>query len=234
MINKRRKNESVSSALIQMGKHFVFSEDTKTCDFYIEVIKKHISKKYSVGINSVNIIRPDPKKSYNTIGLVKRAIEIVKKKVAIGDKPDHVWIFFDKDDFPDHDFKSAIDTTLKLNTMINGKKNNTYHPCDKDGIAWHACFSNRCFELWYLLHFDYVTSKVAKRDDYIKRINNHLEENGVSYAKEDNNSLEKIWDAGGSTKKAIKYAEKLFEENNINEPSTKVYEFAKFFNPYLN
>lgn|GEM_PF-5295270 len=62
MISGRRKRESVSKELIQMGRHFVFSEDTKTREHYIREIKKRISNKYHVGINDVEIIEPDPKK----------------------------------------------------------------------------------------------------------------------------------------------------------------------------
>ena len=234
MISGRRKRESVSKELIQMGRHFVFSEDTKTREHYIREIKKRISNKYHVGINDVEIIEPDPKKSYNTIGLVERAIKIVSDRVKSGDVTDHVWIFFDKDDFPWDDYKKAIEKTLSLNTIKNGAKNNTYHPCDKKGIAWHACFSNRNFELWYLLHFNCFESKISKRDDYIKRLNEKLQTTGSNYKKGDSTTLERIWKAGGSTEKAIKYAKKLYKANDKQEPSTKVYEFAEFFYPYLD
>jgi hypothetical protein len=81
----------------------------------------------------------------NTIGVVDKALEL---KNANPDKYDSVWAVFDKDDFPAENFNQAI---------INAKNNGI-------NVAW----SNEAFELWYLLHFDYIDGKLSRKDYEIK------------------------------------------------------------------
>lgn len=78
----------------------------------------------------------------NTIGLVKYAIRQRDESIR---KYDRVWAVFDKDDFPNKSFNGAI--KVASNNNIN--------------CAW----TNEAFELWFLLHFQYVNTGM-NRDDY--------------------------------------------------------------------
>ena len=82
----------------------------------------------------------------NTIRLVKYAINESKRNDY-----DQVWCVFDKDSFPKDNFNNAVQLA----------QNNDF------GIA----YSNESFELWYILHFEFLNSQIT-RDQYIKKLNN--------------------------------------------------------------
>ena len=82
----------------------------------------------------------------NTIRLVKYAINESKRNDY-----DQVWCVFDKDSFPKDNFNNAVQLA----------QNNDF------GIA----YSNESFELWYILHYEYLNSQIT-RDQYIKKLNN--------------------------------------------------------------
>ena len=63
---------------------------------------------------------------------------------------DHVWCVFDRDDVPADDFNTAVALARK------------------EGMG--AAYSNEAFELWYLLHFQYVDTGISRRD-YIAKLN---------------------------------------------------------------
>lgn len=73
-----------------------------------------------------------------TKGVVEKAIELKNKN-----NYDRVWAVFDKDEFPAKDFNEAI---------LMGQNNGIE-------IAW----SNEAFELWYLYHFQNVTTGVSRK-----------------------------------------------------------------------
>ena len=93
---------------------------------------------------------------YNTVKLVKRAIELSKQK-----NYDQVWCVFDKDDFNDDDFNSAIKIAEKNNF----------------GVA----YSNQSFEYWLILHFNDHQGDKMHRDDYNNKINELLKPFKVTY-----------------------------------------------------
>ncbi len=78
----------------------------------------------------------------NTVGLVEYAIN---QRDLVCRKFDRVWVVFDKDDFPDDNFNGAL---------IKANSNNI-------NCAW----SNEAFELWFLLHFQFVNN-CMKRGAY--------------------------------------------------------------------
>ena len=59
---------------------------------------------------------------------------------------DHVWLVYDKDDFPASDFDAM---ERKCNELSDGSR------------TFHALWSNPCFELWPLLHFRYTTAHMS-------------------------------------------------------------------------
>ncbi|MFS9332423.1 RloB family protein [Streptococcus mitis] len=81
----------------------------------------------------------------NTIRLVEYAMKESEKNDY-----DQVWCVFDKDSFPNHNFNKAVQLAQ-----------------NKDfGIA----YSNESFELWYILHFEFLNSQIT-RNQYIQKLN---------------------------------------------------------------
>ncbi|MFM9837298.1 MAG: RloB family protein [Cyclobacteriaceae bacterium] len=78
----------------------------------------------------------------NTLSLVDRAIKIRDASIR---NYDRVWAVFDRDDFPEESFNNAIYKAL--------------------GNGIHCAWSNQAFELWFLLHFQYVNVAMT-RDAY--------------------------------------------------------------------
>lgn len=93
---------------------------------------------------------------YNTVSLVNRALALAQQG-----NYDQVWCVFDKDDFNDNDFNSAIQ---------KAEANNF-------GVA----YSNQAFEYWLLLHFNDHQGGGMHRDSYNDKINEHLKPFEVIY-----------------------------------------------------
>ena len=69
-----------------------------------------------------------------TLALVQKAINIKEQERQRGRTYNQNWVVFDKDDFPENDFNSAI-----LSARQNG---------------FEVAYSNQAFEFWFLLHFN--------------------------------------------------------------------------------
>jgi len=93
---------------------------------------------------------------YNTISLVNRALVLAQQG-----NYDQVWCVFDKDDFNNNDFNSAIQIAETNNF----------------GVA----YSNQSFEYWLILHFNDHQGGGMHRDSYNEKINEHLKPFKVIY-----------------------------------------------------
>lgn len=93
---------------------------------------------------------------YNTLSLVKRAVQLSREK-----EYEQVWCVFDKDDFDNNDFNNAV---------LIAESNNF-------GIA----YSNQAFEYWLILHFDDHQGGGMDRKDYNAKINSHLKPFNLYY-----------------------------------------------------
>ena len=91
----------------------------------------------------------------NTLSLVERTEQIAETHASNGVTYDEVWCVFDKDDFGDDVFNSAI----KRVASLNGSR----------AEDWSSAWSNQSFELWYVLHFDYLQSDLH-RSQYVDRL----------------------------------------------------------------
>ena len=221
---------SLPTELINFGRHLVYTEGTKTEPFYIESIKKEISNKYNCNPNHISIITAGDGTSYNTISLVNFAKKDIENRLRKKEIIDHVWIFFDKDEFPISDFNNA---DKMINEMNNSEKeNNDGFKYNKNTeISWHSCFSNEAFELWLCLYFNLYNSALS-RDNYIRILDQNLSKNGP-YSKTLKNIHQLLTKSGGNINNAIKYAKKLFNNNKLSNPSTSIYLFAEYFKPYM-
>lgn len=92
----------------------------------------------------------------NTISVVERALTMFSSG-----KFKEAWCVFDRDSFTKNRVKDAL--TLARQNNIN------------------IAFSNESFELWYVLHFAYLDTKIT-RSDYVKALNGYL---GKPYKKND-------------------------------------------------
>lgn len=149
--------------------------------------------------------------------VVERAIkEIEDAKTNRKDKFEHVWCVFDRDDHPEKRIISALNLARK-----NGIK---------------IAFSNECFELWYILHYQLLNSSLH-RSQYYPLLKKKL---GKSYKKNDPDMYEILL---SHQRTALRNAKSLYDTNpydlnNQNDfqkaikanPSTTVYQLVELLN----
>jgi len=130
-------------------------------------------------------------KGYDPIGVVDAAIQ---RKLTSNKNFDSIWAVFDKDDFPASRFHAAIQKA-----EVNNIK-----------CAW----SNEAFELWYMLHFQYIDSALSRVNyqKYIEvQVNSRLpvqSKRSFSYKKNDPNMFV-VLKKYGNQDQAIAWAKKL-------------------------
>ena len=229
---KPKGRRNIPNRLVELGRHLVYSEGTKTEPYYVENIKKCIAKSFKTSTNEIEIIIAN-EKSYNTVGLVEFALKDVDKRIRDGEMIDHVWIMFDKDDFPLDKFKAA---DKKINDMNNSSKSQGegFKYNSENEIVYHSCYSNQCFELWLLLYFCYLDTDIT-RPAYIEKLEEQISKKipGFKYEKNKERIHSIITEAGGKIENAIRNAKKLVELNKLDAPSTAVYLFAEYMNAYM-
>lgn len=139
----------------------------------------------------------------NTLSVVQDAIKIRNKG-----NYDEVWCVFDRDSFPVVRVQRAFSLAHQ----------------EKIKIA----FSNESFELWYLLHYQYLDTAIT-RADYCKKLAALL---GGKYAKNDATMYRRLLPLQAT---AIKYAKKLHTRTHPNTlhsscPVTTVYTLVERLN----
>lgn len=105
---------------------------------------------------------------YNTLSLVKRAIDL-RNKAKDADKPyDEVWCVFDRD---------------PPRTNGGGHSPQNFNEAialaEKEGIR--VAYSIQAFEYWLILHFNDHQGGTMDRNDYDKMLNRYLKPFGCSY-----------------------------------------------------
>lgn len=215
--NQVRRGRESKSRKLNPPRFLIVSEGTKTEPNYFKGLKNQLNIKNNdrlVYKNVLPIIEVEGK-GYNTLSLVDAVLEIVKKSAIEYEK---VFCVFDRDSFPKDDFNNAI---LK---------------CYKRNIV--PLYSNECFELWILLHFNTIDAALGRKDIYKKLDDifkiNRIDSNG--YLKS-NENLYEILDKFGDQDKAILQARKLdcikSQDYANHNPVTKVYELIEELNEYL-
>lgn len=148
---------------------------------------------------------------YNTDSLVKKAIKFKEEKEQIKKPYIEIWCVFDRDDFEKVNF------------------NNAFELAKQNGIK--IAYSIECFELWYLLHFEYMKSAIS-RQQYIEKLNELMPE---KYKK---NNLRTYFLLKDKQNIAIKNAKKLLDEYHSERlydrnPSTTVFQLVERLNEYI-
>lgn len=165
-------------------------------------------KNYEREISSVNIeIRGTGR---STLSIVKRAIELKEEAIKNKDIIDQIWCVFDRDDHSADSFQSAFTLAKQHSIKI--------------------AYSIECFELWYILHFEFLNCAIS-RTQYNRKISKYI---GQKY----NKSLDLFNKLMPHQKIAIKNAKRLLkiyehEDNYKNNPSTTVFQLVKELNKYI-
>lgn len=156
----------------------------------------------------------------NTLYLLQKAEAYQQNE---GDEYQHIWIIYDKDDFPPDDFDNTVNRCQALNKRFQAEGRE---------IQYHAIWSNQCIELWFLLHFNYLDTDID-RDQYRAILSDKL---GRHYEKNDEEILDALLPR---TDRAIQNAKKLMEKYDEGEPpspkapGTNFYELVEHLRGYL-
>jgi hypothetical protein len=143
----------------------------------------------------------------NPSRLVERAIEESKL-----DAYDQVWCVFDRDSWTVDDFNGAIAAAEKRKFKV--------------------AYSNEAFELWYVLHFEFLNTGIARKD-YNERLTTLLRRR---YEKKSNSMYEELL---GRQATAIAHAEKLLTQYDrpnpaSDNPSTTVHLLVQELNRFIS
>jgi RloB-like protein len=94
------------------------------------------------------------------------------ERLAAEDEYDQIWCVFDRDSWPAENFNNALRNAQKL--------------------KFHVAYSNESFELWYILHFQYLNTGLP-RSDYEDKLSKLL---GQEYKKNDPTMYQQLLEQG--------------------------------------
>ena len=209
--NNISRKDRLKSKRQAPANYLIVCEGKKTEPNYFNGLKRKINEKYG---NKVDVFIPniDVKGTgMNTTSLVKYTQKTVNHANKVYGQ---VWVVFDKDDYNDEQFNSAIDN------------------CNYN-VAW----SNPNFELWLLAHFKKVNRYISK-DDVLEELSKEFQKKGLGdYTKNDTNIFDKVT-SEGKLHTAIKNCEYMEELNkdglaSQRNPMTKVYKIVDGLKEYL-
>ena len=136
--NWRSGRREGRSRMVQMTRHLVVSEGKETEPRYFEGVRSALGA--ANGRKVAIVVKGTGK---HTLDLLDFAVEHCR---YAPETFDHVWLVFDKDDFPAADFDAM---ERKCAELSDGSR------------TFHALWSNPCFELWPLLHLRYTTASMT-------------------------------------------------------------------------
>lgn len=153
--------------------------------------------------------------------LLEKIVEWKKANIYEDDN-DQVWCIFDVDDF----YKKEKDRNDLLKAIKNAMNNNI-----------KIAYTNECFELWILLHFEVPTGAVLRGNDMEKKIQQVFKKNGAGEFKKNQKIFQTLLPFQAQ---AIKNAQKLLSNyENIDwnkvlsekgNPSTSIHFLIKEIN----
>jgi hypothetical protein len=127
------------------------------------------------------------------VGTGKNTRSVVEDAKKCVDDHDYnqIWVVFDRDLFPSQDFNEAIEQARNA--------------------GFQAAYSNEAFELWYVLHFDYMDSAIS-REQYIDILNEKV----GKYRKNDLTMYDKLQ---SHQETALRNARRLMENYSPHNPA---------------
>jgi len=157
--------------------------------------------------------RRAPRIVIRIMGLGKDPLTLIQQACELREQDDYdqVWCVFDRDEVPAERFNQAL--VLAKQQQIK------------------VAYSNQAFELWYLQHFHYCHTALA-RSDYVEKLSEQL---GRPYQKNDNTLYQELLPKQVG---AIQNAERLLKQyqppNPVNDdPSTTVHELVQELNRFV-
>ncbi len=148
---------------------------------------------------------------YNTVSLMEEAIQRKNQAKQAGVTYNEIWVVFDKDSFPKGNFNRAFDVATGHNDI-------------------HVCWSNECFELWYLLHFQFQNTAIDRKRIF-QKVGKKI---GRAYQKNDGSIYDALLE---KLPTALDNSKKLFQKNSEDRtprsnPSTNVHELVRMLLKY--
>ena len=134
----RSGRRAVATRPVQLTRHLIVCEGTETEPRYFEGMKAALGA--ANGRKVAVVVRGSGR---HTLDLFECAEDLCR---YAPEAFDHVWLVFDKDDFPAADFDAM---ERKCAELSDGSR------------TFHALWSNPCFELWPLLHLRYTTAPMT-------------------------------------------------------------------------
>ena len=201
--------------MVQMTRHLVVSEGKETEPRYFEGLRSALS-----AANNRKIAVVVKGTGKHTLDLLDFAVEYCR---YAPETFDHVWLVFDKDDFPETDFN-----VMERKCAESSDESRTFH----------ALWSNPCFELWPLLHLRYTTAPMTAAECQHALAHAMSKDLGTEYRKNldglfvliDNRRAEALRGATRLTEHHEKLGNTKASKQN---PATKVGEIFAEIGPYL-
>jgi len=144
-----------------------------------------------------------PKVVIEIQGLKQNPSKLVQSANELNSEDDYdqIWCVFDRDSWTKQDFNNAISSAEKY--------------------GFKVAYSNEAFELWYVLHFEFLNTGIP-RSAYVKKLTDLL---GKKYEKNSVTIYDELIEKQDT---AIKYAKKLLEQYDPlspeqDNPSTTVH-----------
>lgn len=211
----RSGKRSVATRSVQLSRHLIVCEGKETEPRYFEGMKSALGS-----VNGRKIAVAVRGSGKHTLGLFEYAEELCR---YAPDPYDHVWLVFDKDDFPAEEFdcvqKKCVDAS-------------------SSSCTFHALWSNPCFEIWPLLHLRYTTAPMSAAACQRALSDALTRECSATYSKS-MDGLFKLVDAKRSVATAnvarlAKYHASIGNNKpSIMNPGTQVAEIFEELGPYL-
>jgi len=148
----------------------------------------------------------------NTKTLIKRAKKESDGAIKRDESYDQVWCVFDRDSFSKEQFNTAIQMA--------------------ESSGFQVAWSNEAFELWYVLHFEYLNTGIT-RDQYCQKLDTLI---GRKYEKTCPYMYNEMLPGQKAAIRNAKRLLKIYDDNTQPadcNPSTKVHLLVQELKKYL-
>lgn len=199
------------------SKFYIFTEGTKTEKNYFNGFKYYIEK--NPRLKNMVIIVPCGKETLRILD------DAIKYKTDNGITNGEFWCVYDIDDNPAVNVNAVVQKCVSLNNK------------NKSGCRFFVAWSNECFEIWIILHFQYYTAN-NHRSEYYKLLDKEFQNLGLSKYSKNTEDIFDLLLKKGNPKLAIRYAKKLINRSKGKMPSeialgTNMYELVEKLIKYL-
>lgn len=209
-----RKQRKIFNRELRGNNIYIFSEGSQTEPNYFKRFKQIIEK--NPIYKNMIFINIHPCKVGTTKILDEAKKYIKTNNITKG----QIWLVYDKDNFPD------FDDVPKLASE-----------CSTTELSFNIAWSNQCFELWFILHFEnYQVDN--PRSEYSKFLDRKFNNLKLGNYEKNRTDIFDILLEKGYPRQAIKFAKTKIEKNKGLPPSkispgTTAYklveELAKYF-----